>query len=220
MKRKGTPYQAKLKKKGDDKDDGGDDEDQHPLHIVKFITKEVESLAEPCGIWIWGPACTGKTTLARETVTKAGYTPYWKNCDNKWFDGYWTGNAIIMDNVATPKKWMYTYIKMLGGCQPIRVEKKGGSMVIRPPMFIVVSNRCPFAEIDAQELTEENKWEKEWKKEIESRFIFVETKNGLKPEITPRKVQMEPEFDWDREQVVESIVGEQEFKKQKKGGKK
>jgi len=85
--------------------------------------------------WIWGPAGSGKSSLAVRENPGA----YLKGL-NKWWDGYVAQEAVIVDDMDPFHKSLAQEFKQWGHHHPFPAETKGGSMCIRPKKIIVTSN--------------------------------------------------------------------------------
>lgn len=106
------------------------DVEQYRRDCIKAV-----ALPDCCGIWLSGPARTGKTTVAE---TKFG--PIFRKANNKWFDG-WRGEGLVLDDVdKTWKDTFLSYIKWWAGQFPFPYEVKGGGGEGRPPFCLVTSN--------------------------------------------------------------------------------
>lgn len=92
--------------------------------------------------WLFGPSCTGKSVQAKQMAKDyyPGQGVYYKNPDNKWWDGY-TGQPVVIIEEMSPKHGQYANVwKQLFDVEPMRVELKGSAKLIRPEMIIVTSN--------------------------------------------------------------------------------
>jgi len=100
-----------------------------------------ENLPETCGIWIWGPAGTGKSHFARTLVSATELFP--KQLD-KWWNGWMIQRhttALIEDiDPSTPRE-MARLIKMWTDIYPFPGDSKCvGGAVLRPKQLIFTSN--------------------------------------------------------------------------------
>jgi len=92
-------------------------------------------LSSPCGIWIHGPAGTGKTHSVYESYPEL----YSKNA-SKWWDGYQGQAVVLLDDIGpTEASWSVRHLKMWSDRYPFIADNKGGSINIRPSKFIVTS---------------------------------------------------------------------------------
>lgn len=87
-----------------------------------------------CGVWYWGAAGTGKTTLARTSNPDA----YIKSRD-KWWDGYQGEAVVILDDLDKYNVCLGGYLKDWADKWTFKAEVKGGYRWLRPSMFIVTS---------------------------------------------------------------------------------
>ena len=62
---------------------------------------------------------------------------------NKWFDGYQTGQNIILDDFGKDHAWMSSLLKRWADKYAFTAETKGGMISIRPPKIIITSNYHP-----------------------------------------------------------------------------
>lgn len=87
-------------------------------------------------LWIYGPTGTGKSRWVKENYPEA----YYKNV-NKWFDDYKLEETIVIEDVDPSScEHMARYFKIWSDRYAFPAEYKGGSMKVRPLMFIVTSN--------------------------------------------------------------------------------
>lgn len=163
---------------------------------------------QPCGIWIWGEPQSGKTQLAHRLCQQAGHMIWNKCCNDTWFDGYVPGYAIVMDDWdPTVHDWVFPYLKQWGGSTPWRAQLKGSSMVMRPPMFIIVGKENPLETPQGKAL----------ETEISTRWLMIECKKGNKPPVvTERLSPIEPDLEYDQEQLAKKIVDSHANKRPKK----
>lgn len=111
------------------------------FNLVNQLLRSVPApLTKPVGFWISGAAGVGKSTFARRLVAKHGWDIYDK-MHNKWWDGYRDQPAVIWDEFGRNHADIFTdLLKRWTDEHTVRVEFKGGSMVIRPKCFIITSN--------------------------------------------------------------------------------
>lgn len=95
----------------------------------------LRNLVRVCGLWIHGPSGCGKSTLARSMFPEAYPKPL-----NKWWDGYRSEEAVIIDDVdPSHSTWIASFLKYWADRFPFIAEIKGGSKKIRPRAIIVTS---------------------------------------------------------------------------------
>lgn len=93
-------------------------------------------LDRPCGLWIAGPAGSGKSTIAR---TKFG--DYYNKDASKWWDGYNGEETVICDDVDLSWKDVFNLFKIWADRYTFNGQTKGGFCGLRPRRLIVTSNR-------------------------------------------------------------------------------
>lgn len=99
---------------------------------------KVPSLPGVTGLWIHGETGVGKTVWARTRYPEA----YIKS-GNKWWDGYMGQEVVVLDDMDRQHVVLGSHLKQWTGGNPFPAEVKGGSMCIRPRLFIVTSNYAP-----------------------------------------------------------------------------
>lgn len=98
---------------------------------------EVEDLAEPCGIWITGPAGSGKSTYAR---TKYPKTDLYKKDHTTWWTSYAWQPHVLLEDVGHDDAKLGTHFKLWADKWSFPIERKSKPEVeIRPETFIVTS---------------------------------------------------------------------------------
>jgi len=96
--------------------------------------------------WIWGPTGTGKSSLAMK-----GHPGAYVKEGSKWWDQYEYQDVVIIDDLE-PDDAAVRMLKKWADRWPIRVEEKGGMMLIRPRKFIVTSNYPPTGMFNSTDL--------------------------------------------------------------------
>lgn len=122
-------------------------EEDHPsvyVHCNRWYTNErakhtkLESLANTCGYWIYGPSGTGKTTAVMETF---GIDNIYDKGVNKWWDGYGSEETVLIDDITMENgKFIASFLLRWADKWPVRVETKGGTLRVRPKRIVCTSN--------------------------------------------------------------------------------
>lgn len=93
-----------------------------------------QNLSGPSGKWVWGPPGVGKSHWVRE---QWGSDLYIK-AQNKWWDGYQGQKFVLLDDFDS--RMLGHYLKIWMDAYSFTAETKGGTIQIRPNLFIITSN--------------------------------------------------------------------------------
>lgn len=108
----------------------------HRIRTAFALRDKADELAEPCGLWYYGPPRTGKSYAARRVCAD-----FYTKPPNKWFDGYAGEYAVIIDDLDPDhSKYLAYYIKLWADVYPFTAEIKGGTIRCRPEKIIITSN--------------------------------------------------------------------------------
>lgn len=107
---------------------------------IKAIGKDYrlrpEALDSTCGIWISGAPGVGKSHAIFARYPQA----YVKDA-SKWWDGYQNEPVAWLDDIdPTCAAWLPRFLKLWPDRLPFPAQTKGGSLFIRPGLFIVSAN--------------------------------------------------------------------------------
>lgn len=90
--------------------------------------------------WIHGPTGIGKSRTVRDVCRAAGQAVYLKD-STKWWDGYHSEPVVLLEEFEpTHVAVLGGYLKTWADHYAVRVESKGGGMLVRPRHIIVTSN--------------------------------------------------------------------------------
>lgn len=113
----------------------------HCRRTLKEIRREVltascpPNLVAPCGIWLTGPAGSGKSLYARTTWPDAYLKPI-----NKWWDGYAGEETVILEDWDHSNSATLHNLKIWADAYQFPAEIKGDTIKLRPKRIVVTSN--------------------------------------------------------------------------------
>lgn len=94
------------------------------------------------GIWIYGPAGSGKSRWVREQAEKHKVRLYPKLC-NKWWDGYQGEELVVMDDLMPEHKCLNQQLKIWADRYDCILETKGAAVHAQYQWIIVTSQYTP-----------------------------------------------------------------------------
>ena len=108
--------------------------------IHRFHLPPPSNLSAVTGIWLYGPPGCGKSRLVREYWPTA-----YQKSQNKWFDGYGQDQTrpIHLEDFDLGGSVLGHHLKIWADQYSFQAEIKGGTLAIRPSVFIVTSNYLP-----------------------------------------------------------------------------
>jgi len=128
---------------------------RHLKSIEYAVTREADALRKLSNLevldnqWRWGDPKSGKSEGARAENPDH----YLKLVRSKWFDHYNHEPVVLIEDLDPESSKQAQYLKTLADIYPVRVEVKGGTMMIRPKRVIVTSNYSPediFSGVDLE----------------------------------------------------------------------
>lgn len=109
---------------------------EQDLQAFQSEGRRVEPLEDVCGVWIHGPAGSGKSRS-----TDAKWPESFKKDNSKWWDGYCNQSVVVLDDWDTSWKEHTSMLKWLADYKPFPIQFKGSKgRDIRPKLCVVTSN--------------------------------------------------------------------------------
>ncbi|QMW68840.1 replication-associated protein [Crucivirus-373] len=115
--------------------------------IAKDSSVMPPDLANVCGVWIYGPAGSGKSHYAREA-----FSSYYDKACNKWWCNYKGEDNVLLDDFDITHARLAHHLKRWADKYAFSVEIKGGGMNIRPK-HVVVTSQYRIGDIWSDEAT-------------------------------------------------------------------
>lgn len=113
---------------------------QYGAGIKNLIAiRSIARTEPPVVIWCCGSTGTGKSRWSWEHFPQA----YSKDPTHRWWDGYTTQDAVIMDDYRPSKEMPFHYMLRLLDRYPISVEIKGGTVQFRSKFILITSPSPP-----------------------------------------------------------------------------
>lgn len=121
----------------------------HPIEFIKYhkgiqalksLTYSVRTFKTTVH-WYYGDTGTGKSKLAYETAVATG-SYYYKDPTNKWWDGYFQQDVVIIDDYRRDF-CTFAHLLRLFDRYPLSVEFKGGTIQFASKVIIVTTPKSP-----------------------------------------------------------------------------
>lgn len=95
--------------------------------------------------WYYGPTGSGKSRLARSTLTSGYPDGFYIKTHNKYWDHYEHGQGVLIDDLGLEiGKMLRDHLKQWADFYVFCAEYKGGTFQIRPPELFITSNFHPW----------------------------------------------------------------------------
>lgn len=127
------------------------------LTCSKGINQAIQSLAKPLSVlnpeaddiqfcWIFGQSGQGKTRMVWDWAMENNKVLYVKDPTSKWWCGFDPNvhDAVLIDDYRANSNLPYDELLRICDLYPLRVEPKGGSMMIRPKTVFITCNYAPW----------------------------------------------------------------------------
>lgn len=107
-------------------------------NIAKDNLEMPQDIGRTAGVWFYGEAGMGKSSMARQQYPDS----YFKMC-NKWWDSYKGQPNVIIDDFDKSHSCLGHHLKIWADRYAFLIEVKNGAMAIRPEWIVVTSQYHP-----------------------------------------------------------------------------
>lgn len=112
------------------------------IKIYEYIFRKHSSISdrnELNNLWIYGQSGIGKSKYVNDN-----YPDAYKKMMNKWWDGYNHEETVVLEDFdPSHSQYLSYYLKIWADHYKFNAEVKGGSLTIRPKIFIITSQYLP-----------------------------------------------------------------------------
>lgn len=109
------------------------------LSAPRDFARKPHDLCYLPGIWIHGPAGTGKSRVCREI----GLPSLYEKRANKWFDGYHNEVGMLIEDLDPSHRFLAYDLKIWADRYSFPAEIKGGAIQCRPRHVLITSQYHP-----------------------------------------------------------------------------
>lgn len=137
-------------------------------HYYALVSKGAQDAEDVRGVWLWGPAGSGKSYAARMI---GGDSLYLKP-QSKWWDGYEGQDYVLLDDLDTMT--LSHYLKIWDDKYACTGEIKGATVPLPFKRFIVTSNYSIRQLMDKDRVEDEGLFEALYRRFVQHRITSHE----------------------------------------------